>query len=309
MSAFTKSKSSHMRSISLPCRSHPTTVRIEEELNKFKTIVVQVQETPSASDSVCNGLSRLGELYKCLDDLLNLSQTVQALSKHQNEKWVDEFLDKSLRVLDICGITKEIVSQSKENVRDLQSSLRRRRNKKGDSSVSNIEISITKYTSFRKQMKKHVKRSIAEMKQIDQEIVSSTSSSSILDVDQHVSALIRVLREVNSTSISIFQSTLFFLLANPQSSRTNNKWSLVSRLLMHKGTVACEDHHKESLLNEFESVDAALRTLICKNDQIQNVQNKLQNLEAGIENVENELEAMFRCLIRSRTSLLNVFSS
>lgn len=53
-----------------------------------------------------------------MDDLLNL--TIEALPKHPNEKWVDEFLD-------ICGITNEIVPQSKENVKDFQSCLKRRK--------------------------------------------------------------------------------------------------------------------------------------------------------------------------------------
>ncbi|XP_027078762.1 uncharacterized protein LOC113777991 [Coffea eugenioides] len=138
----------HIRSISLPCRSHPTTLRIEEELNKIKR-----WETSSTSEAICTGLCRLAELYKRMDDLLNLPLTIQAFSQHQNQKWGEEFLDGSSRLVDICGISREIIFQLKENVRDFQSSLRRR---KGDSST---ETSIANYTSLRRKTKKDAQRS------------------------------------------------------------------------------------------------------------------------------------------------------
>ncbi|KAL3525209.1 hypothetical protein ACH5RR_013581 [Cinchona calisaya] len=279
---------SHIRSISLPCRSHPTTLGIEEELNKFKAW----QRSSSSSETICKDLCRLAELYKCMDDLLNQPLTIQALiSQHQNEKWADEFLDGSLRLVDICGITRDVVSQFKENVRDLQSSLRRR---KGDLSM---EISITKYNSFRKKMKKDAKKSISALKEIDG------------CCSEDVSSVIRVLREVNSTSIAIFQNVFLFLSA--QSSKPKpRKWSLVSRLV-NKGKVGCEND-SQKVENELENVDLALhclcRNVQSENEKIQLVQNRLETLEGGIEGVENGLEGLFRCLIRSRTSLLNILS-
>ncbi|KAG9145247.1 hypothetical protein Leryth_008184 [Lithospermum erythrorhizon] len=100
--------------------------------------------------------------------------------------------------LDVCSITKDVTSQLlKENVRELQSSLRR---KKGDLSVG---ASITKYTSFRNKMKKDAKRCVSTLKKMDQ-----VMEASILDVDQEVSSIMRMVREVNALTISIFQSVL-----------------------------------------------------------------------------------------------------
>ncbi|CAI9111024.1 OLC1v1011157C1 [Oldenlandia corymbosa var. corymbosa] len=284
------SKTSHIRSISLPSRSHPTTQRVEEVLNKIKTSEL----SSDASESICYGLCRLAELYQCVDELLNLPSTIQALSQQGSQKLGDEFMDRSLRILDICGITKEIVSQFKENLRDLQSSLRRR---------TNTELSLNNYTCFRKKMKRDAKRSMAALKQIDQGV------NGIFNLeDECISALIRALREVTSTSIAVFQSVLMFLSAQSSKPKTS-KWSLVSKLVNKSKMGSCEEQQESQ--NEVENVDSAVES-ICKNDQenekIQLVQNRLEILETGIDGVENGLEGLFRCLIRSRTSLLNIFS-
>ncbi|PHT64556.1 hypothetical protein BC332_34918 [Capsicum chinense] len=107
------SKPNHVRSISLPGRSHPTNQRVEEELNKLRSLEVSV-----APAAVSNGLIGLEKLYECIDDLLNLPQTLRALSQSLNAKCLDDLLDKSVRLLDVCATMRELVSQCKENQED-----------------------------------------------------------------------------------------------------------------------------------------------------------------------------------------------
>ncbi|XP_049358235.1 uncharacterized protein LOC125822818 [Solanum verrucosum] len=278
------SSKSNKRSISLPSRSHPVTENIEEELNKLKTW--EFSASPTA-EAVYNGLVGFGEVHKCMGDLLNLPSTLQSLSQCQNKKWVDEILDKSVRFLDICGTTRDLMSQFKENVKDVQSSLRRR---KGDLSINN-------YTTFRKRMKKEAKSLITALKRMDHEEVVV-----VMEVDdQLVSAVIRILREVTTIGISVFQMVLNFLSA--PISKPISKWSLVSRLV-NKGD--------QDNVNEIESVDAALSSLSkCgpnEMEKIQFVQSKLETVEAHFECIESGLDNIFRCLIRSRSTLLNVIS-
>ncbi|KAH0718319.1 hypothetical protein KY290_014912 [Solanum tuberosum] len=277
------SSKSNKRSISLPTRSHPVTENIEEELNKLKTW--EFSASPTA-EAVYNGLVGFGEVRKCMGDLLNLPSTLQSLSQCQNKKWVDEILDKSVRFLDICGTTRDLMSQFKENVKDVQSSLRRR---KGDLSINN-------YTTFRKKMKKEAKSLITALKRMDHEEVV------VMEVDdQLVSAVIRILREVTTIGISVFQMVLNFLSA--PISKPISKWSLVSRLV-NKGD--------QDNVNEIESVDVALSSLSkCgpnEMEKIQFVQSKLETVEAHFECIESGLDNIFRCLIRSRSTLLNVIS-
>ncbi|KAG5623219.1 hypothetical protein H5410_008437 [Solanum commersonii] len=278
------SSKSNKRSISLPSRSHPVTENIEEELNKLKTW--EFSASPTA-EAVYNGLVGFGEVHKCMGDLLNLPSTLQALSQCQNKKWVDEILDKSVRFLDICGTTRDLMSQFKENVKDVQSSLRR---KKGDLSINN-------YTTFRKKMKKEAKSLITALKRMDHEEVVV-----VMEVDDRlVSAVIRILREVTTIGISVFQMVLNFLSA--PISKPISKWSLVSRLV-NKGD--------QDNVNEIESVDVALSSLSKSGpnemEKIQFVQSKLETVEAHFECIESGLDNIFRCLIRSRSTLLNVIS-
>ncbi|XP_006340810.1 uncharacterized protein [Solanum tuberosum] len=284
MSTF--SSKSNKRSISLPSRSHPATQNIEEEINKLKTW--EFSASPTA-EAVYSGLIGLGEVHKCMVDLLNLPLTLQSLSQCQNKKWVDEILDKSVRFLDICSTTREIVSQFKENVKDVQSSLRRRKE----------DLSINNYTTFRKKMKKEAKSLITALKRMDHEEVVD-----VMEVDdQLVSAVIRVLREVATMGILVYQMLLNYLSAS--NSKPISKWSLVSRLV-NKGV------DQGNTVNEIESVDAALSSLSkCgpnEMEKIQFVQSKLERVEAHFECIEKGLDNIFRCLIRSRSTLLNVVS-
>nr|GMC62582.1 uncharacterized protein LOC109167529 [Ipomoea batatas] len=245
------------------CRSHPSIQKVEEELTKLKTL--EVSAAPEAG-TISSGLLGLEQLYKCMDDLLSLPQTLQALSQIQNQKWVDGLLEKSVRLLDICGLARDCISQLKEHLRDLQSSLRRR---KEDSST-------TKYNSFVKKMNKDAKKSIAAIKKIDDEIEGSTS----LDVHRDISAVIKALREASAVSTSIFQSVLLFLSVPVLKSKPS-RWSLVSKLVQN-GKVACECQHNNTC--------------------------NLETLEAQLEDIENKMESIFRCLIKSRSYLLNIIS-
>ncbi|XP_015066942.1 uncharacterized protein LOC107011806 [Solanum pennellii] len=267
--AALSSKPNHVRSISFPGRSHPTIQRVEEELNKLKSL--EAPATPKA-DSVYHGLLILERLYKSIDGLLNLPSR-QTLSQSLDAKWVDDLLDKSVRLLDVCGTTRELVSQYKEKVRDLQSSLRRR---KGDSTTDD---SVERFTSFSKKIKRDAKMSILTLKQIDQE----TAVPVLLDAEQDTIAAIRALREANAVCISIFQMLLSFLCV-PLLKPKQSKWSLLSRLV-----------HKERITPGVQEENTSLET-------------RLETFEAYLDSFENALEAVFRCLIRSRSSLLNVLS-
>ncbi|KAL7231234.1 hypothetical protein ACSBR2_009492 [Camellia fascicularis] len=143
-----KSKTNyHVRSISSQARSHPTTLRIEQELNKLKTW--KSSSSSSNAETIRIGLTGLGDLYICIEQLLAMPRTQQA-QKHQ--KWVIKLLEESVKYINICSKTRDSILVTKSSLQSGQSALRRRK----------IGIAINDYKCSSKKMKKEVSKSLAE---------------------------------------------------------------------------------------------------------------------------------------------------
>ncbi|AES95258.1 hypothetical protein MtrunA17_Chr5g0406501 [Medicago truncatula] len=279
----------HVRSNSFPSQSHPSSSRIEQELTKMKTWEAT---STSTSESITTGLSFLEDLYISLEDFLHMSSTQKAIAHHQGEKFVEELLDGSVKVLDICGITRDTMLQIKENVQSLQSSLRRRKGK------SSIEKSVAEYKFFTKKMKKNVIKLITSLKHME----TKFGASSLLNQDQDLAAVITVLSEVIAMNLSIFKSVFSFLIGSPSKSKAT-KWLKVTKL-MQKRVVSCEKNLEN--FNELQCVEASLRTLISEGSNV--AHERFEALENAIESIENGLENIFRGLVKTRVCLLNIMT-
>ncbi|XP_057722698.1 uncharacterized protein LOC130936617 [Arachis stenosperma] len=310
MATFKHSSKYGVRSISLPTRSHPSTIQVEEELNKLKSWDSSSSSSSSLSkvETICYGLLGLGKLYKCIEHLLKLPLTQQALGQHRDEKWVNEFLDCPLRFLDLLGKTRDSIMLMKSSVEDLQSSLRRRK-------IGNLDIEgyISSYWSLRRNIRKECTKNLLFLKQID----DGPFPPPPLDLDDnHLCALVRVLRESSLITSSIFQS-LFVLLSSSILKSKPTKWAFVSRLV-HKGVlISCNNNQQENV-NALEKVDLSLCNLeltIMENlnkeevgERIQSTNRSLEALVLGIQGIEEGLECLFKHLINTRVSFLNIIS-
>ncbi|KAI8030003.1 hypothetical protein LOK49_LG01G02784 [Camellia lanceoleosa] len=264
-----KSKTNYyVRSISSQARSHPTTLRIEQELNKLK--IWKSSSSSSNAETIRIGLTGLGDLYICIEQLLSLPLTQQA---QKNQKRVIKLLEESVKCIDICSNTRDSILEIKSNLQTLQSALRRRK----------IGIAINDYKCSSKKMKKEVSKSLAELKKFD----SKLQVSNLSDSDENMFA---VVREASLITISIFESLLLFLCAPLGRPRTR-KWSLVSKM------ASGEDLMFYCLERDGEG------------ERIERVQGRLEDLNGSIEGIESGLQCLFRHLIRTRVSLLNILSS
>ncbi|CAL2279825.1 unnamed protein product [Prunus armeniaca] len=104
---------------------------IELSIAKFEENLCRLK----ASETVCSSsflsisqkLTRLQDLHECVENFLLLPLTQQALAQECGDEWINELLDGSLRLLDVCGIIKGALLQTKECTHELQSIMQRRR--------------------------------------------------------------------------------------------------------------------------------------------------------------------------------------
>ncbi|CAN0845516.1 hypothetical protein LINGRAHAP2_LOCUS4140 [Linum grandiflorum] len=258
----------HVRSNSFPSTSHPLVSEFDDQLCRLR----QSQAASTSSSSICQKLNGLQDVYDCVDKLIQLPSTQQAMIHYQNE-----LLDGSLRLLDMCNTAKDSLSQMKESVSELQSAIRRRQ---GD-----LVAETKRYLNSRKVVKKTIQRALK-----DNENKKSTSSNNI--------DAIGMLREAESIVFEVLNNLLSFI---SQSNSKASSWSLVSKLIAaNKNEVAASE-------NEFTEVDACLKTSKSSTSKSsEEIQAQLKNLQPCIQDLEEGVESLFRCLIKTRASILNV---
>ncbi|CAN6984640.1 unnamed protein product [Brassica rapa subsp. trilocularis] len=280
-----------LRSISLPSRSHPSTAGIEEALNKVKAI----NTTAGSSESILTALAGLEELYNCTEEFLKMGSTQRVMSSDGSE-FMEEMLDGSLRLMDICNISRDLMVETHEQVRGVQSCVRRKKIAGGG--ANQLDVAVAGYVRFRKNMRKEAKRLLGSLKKID---VESCSSSGVSDgqQDEHLAAVIDAMRRVVSVSVSVLKSFLELLSGRQSNIKSNNLKSKLAFVLKKK---KC---NLEDATNELERLDSAIRGESCTRDDIQE---KLEEVEMSIGGFEKNLEGLFRRLIRTRASLLNIIS-
>ncbi|XP_015903041.3 uncharacterized protein LOC107435927 [Ziziphus jujuba] len=280
----------HVRSNSLPSRQHPAIPEFNEQLCRLRA---SEATSSSASTSINCKLSGLQHLFDCLERSLLLPLNQQALSQEQHQKWIDQILDGSLRFLDICNIAKDSLLQTKESTQELQSTIRRKRG-------GNIELSseVKKFLTSRKVVKKAIQKAVEQLKCIE---------NNTFKKDNETIAIVSMLREVQGITLAIFESLLSFISGEKSKSKLGG-WSFISSIMHHNRV------EEESQLNDFSRVEAALKFLMSpkmkKSDSfaVENAQNQLENLELCIQDLQEGVENLFRRLIKTRVSLLNILS-
>ncbi|KAL7117657.1 hypothetical protein ACP275_03G086100 [Erythranthe tilingii] len=259
----------HSRSNSFPSQSHPIIESVEDHLCRLRA--------DSESTSVCVKLASLRNLHEGINDLIQMPSVQQTLCQGN---WINELLEGSLKLVDLCAISREIVSMTKESVQDLESSIRRNKAETATSS------DISAYVASRKQIAKMVNKSIKSLKSFNHK--STTDNE-----------LWTMMKEAESHDLSVLKSVLILLSGeNEKSSKTS--WSLLSKFTTQNSRV-----YSESVAEDLSSLNIQKST---KNMDCKNMLKQLKSSEMTIQEIEQGLEALFRSLIKTRVSLLNVLS-
>ncbi|XP_050231734.1 uncharacterized protein LOC126680627 [Mercurialis annua] len=279
------------RSDSLPTKSHPLVSELDDQICRLRAC----EATSTSSMSITHKLSGLQDLYDCVDKILLLPLTQQALAQHQNRKWVDELLDGSLRILDVCNSAKDALLQTKEYTLELESTIRRRQG----GSENNIATEVKKYITSRKMAKKSIQKAMSNLKGLE--------SKCCVETGTEIANFVSMLREVQVVTLAVLKSFMSFISGTKTVTKTKtktNNWLLVSKIMLNK-RIASEE--EEEVVNEFALADIALESLKCDNN-MENVQNQLKNLEQCIEDFEEGSHNLFRRMIKTRVTLLNILS-
>lgn len=208
---------------------------------------------------------------------------------------MEETLDRSFRLLDVCGATKDVFLQMKECMQEQQLSLWSKRG--GGSSMENA---IGAYMTSRRRYKV-VSKCFGELKRMEKNCTMLSSNK-----DSNMAAVFRLLKEVKEIGLIVFESLLSFV-SRPKARSGSIGWSIVSTLLPSRH-VSSEGQVDA---NEIEKIDAELFALISKKSSLVKVQNVLKGLEAlasSIQKVEEELESVCRHLLKTRVSFPNIFN-
>ncbi|PNX94923.1 hypothetical protein L195_g018105 [Trifolium pratense] len=285
------------RSKSLPSKPHPLILQCNQHLASLESF-----DEINTSSLFSRKLTDLQALHDCVENLVLLPLTQQVLVHARQEKWTDELLEGSLRLLDVCSVAKDSLIHTKECARELQSIMRRKRG--GEMEVTS---EVRKFLASRKVVKKAILKALENLKSNVKKGKGKLLSPSN-NKDHEKVTLVSLLRDVEVITLSMLESLLIFI-SGPAQSKPSNYWSLVSKLMMQNKKVSST---QETVINEFSNVDAALQSFVFnvtrKSDNVNHLQNQLENLESVVQVFVEALEPLFKRFIRIRVSLLNILN-
>ncbi|KAG8378064.1 hypothetical protein BUALT_Bualt08G0099200 [Buddleja alternifolia] len=249
----------HSRSNSFPSQSHPIVNDVEDHLRRLRAS----EATSASANSLCENLTSLRDLHEGISNMIQMPSIQQALSTEQGQSWMNELLDGSLKLVDLCEFSREIACLIKESIQDLESSIRRNR------CETATRDEIKAYVASRKKINKIVKKYIKNLKTFNR------NSTELPDIEFGT-----MLKETEMLVFSVLKSAL--TLTSGENERSKQKsWSLLSKF-----TQTSRVHF------EVENITMT----------------QLKATEMSIEELEEGLESLFRSLIKTRVSLLNVLS-
>ncbi|KAJ9170671.1 hypothetical protein P3X46_018763 [Hevea brasiliensis] len=251
----------------------------------------------SQSSLIGHKLSGLKDLFESVDDFLQLSFAEQTTSNERQSQAIENAMNGSLELLDICDTTRDLFSQMKECLQQLELSLRR--SKGGDCSLTR---EVDAYMVSRKKLNKEVCKCLRNLKKKERNCTTAAFHNS-----SNLENMISTLRGVQEISLVVFESILSFI-SKPKAKSLPSGWSVIPKLLQSK-RVSSEVENEAS---EVEKIDAEL--FILKSSKgisisaIPNLLKGLETLESSIQEAEEDLECIYRRLVKTRVSLLNILN-
>ncbi|XP_058782921.1 uncharacterized protein LOC131657553 [Vicia villosa] len=285
--------SHHIRSISLPCRSHPLISQIKDEINGLRSWTNST--TKLTSKSLSNGLTLLKQTHETFQDILQLPQTQDSLRFHP--VWVEKLLEYSLSFVDAYGMFQTAMLSLKEEHSSVQIAIRKR-----------DESKLVLYLKSKKKLSKEIEKLVSGIrcvnfgvKQQQLNVPVCSSSTALLSIADSVE-LGGVIEDVMSLTVSV-SVAVFNSVAMSFGSRRFSWVKMVRKGGSYKECEGIEEIEKQ--LNEVENIGNLKKK---GDEEVRMVLKRMRDLEECICGVESVSDKVLRALINSRVLLLNTLT-
>jgi hypothetical protein len=184
-------------------------------------------------------------------------------------------------MLDVCGTSKDVLLLVNQQLQHLQFTLRRVCTGEPD-----IGSKIAACNRYGRKPKKETLKCLNSLKRMKNK--KSSASDHLSPIDDNLKVVVDVLKEVRVTTISIVESLLSLISIPSWLDQKAAKGSFASRFIRVSG---------QGLYD------------ICDVTAVQSANKRLEAVEIAIEDLEVELACLFRRLIQTRVSLLNILTN
>ncbi|CAN6935983.1 unnamed protein product [Brassica oleracea] len=261
MATTSSSFGAHVRSTSWPENVHPLSRSIEDHLLILK----------KSPESACRKLGVLKNMYEVVEVFLRFQST------KTQKAFLEDVSDGFLEVLDICYTIRDVLMEAKEQVRELESSLRRRviRSKSGGDHDAFLTREIDAYVFKRRVLSRKIGKQL-KMKNKKKK--------------KDCGGAINVMKKVKETSFDVLVSSL----------QENSG-------ILREKIVVVTMNHKQISRSGCRGIMS--RIFNKKNQEAEGDElKKLRETEQMIEATEGELECVYKKLLKTRVSLLNMLT-
>ncbi|KAK7409878.1 hypothetical protein VNO78_00255 [Psophocarpus tetragonolobus] len=285
--------SHHIRSISLPCRSHPLISEIKDEINQLTRWTSTSKSNAQTSTSLSQGLTLLKDTHETLQHILNLPQTLETLRSHP--LWVEKLLEDFLRFVDAYGMFQTSIMALKEQHSSAQMAIRKRDHSK-----------VVACVKAKKKISNQMENLVSLLRCVNviqhQQHCTMQLPSSVVDAE-----LRHVIADVMSFTVSVSVALFNGIALSFASHRLS--WARIFKLSSNGGRV----NKEREGIKELRQLDRVEMESLCnlkkKGDQeVRLLLKNMRDLEEFISGIESVTEKVFRALINSRVALLNILT-
>ncbi|KAI3757315.1 hypothetical protein L6452_04849 [Arctium lappa] len=275
-------KKIHFRSTSLPTRSHPIHFQLKYHLNQLKSQWAISDPTSGSLDlgRILDALTRIRTILECLDDLLDLAPSRDSLRRHP--EWIEKVLEDFLVLVDVYGTFQMQISTLKQCNVAAQLATRRKDGLRTSVCVKGLKKTgreVFKLMPFLHGIREH-----------DPSGYNVTESGRDTDPDLDVGGVIRGVVE----AIVMISEAVFGGISGSFETRKSS-WTIMG----------LKKSKREKGIGELENGIWSLRNYY--EDEVMK-KKMMKEMEECIDGIESGSERVFRGLINTRVSLLNVLT-